>query len=54
MSQFEQLANFKLCQKIGKMAAETFDMMQQIYCEETLTRSVVISGTDVFRKEERV
>ncbi|KAJ4442695.1 hypothetical protein ANN_04284 [Periplaneta americana] len=41
MSQFEQRANIKFCQKLGKTAAETFQMMQQVYGEDALNRSVV-------------
>ncbi|KAJ4436457.1 hypothetical protein ANN_19090 [Periplaneta americana] len=41
MSQFEQRANIKFCQKLGKTAAETFQMMQQVYGEDAVSRSVV-------------
>ncbi|KAJ4442516.1 hypothetical protein ANN_04103 [Periplaneta americana] len=34
MSQFEQRANIKFCQKLGKTAAETFQMMQHVYGED--------------------
>ncbi|KAJ4431822.1 hypothetical protein ANN_20427 [Periplaneta americana] len=41
MSQFQQRANIKFCQKLGKTAAETFQMMQQVYGEDAVSRSVV-------------
>ncbi|KAJ4427328.1 hypothetical protein ANN_24948 [Periplaneta americana] len=41
MSQFEQRGNIKFCQKLGKTAAEAFQMMQQVYGEDAVSRSVV-------------
>jgi hypothetical protein len=35
MLQFEQQANIKFCQKLRKSPRETFNMMQQVYGEET-------------------
>ena len=43
MSQLEQWTNIKFCQKLGKTAAKTFQMMQQVYGGDTLSRSVVIT-----------
>ena len=39
MSQFEQRADN--CQKLGKTAAEMFQIMQQVYIEDALSHSVV-------------
>jgi transposase len=41
MSQFEQRANVKFCQKLGRSPKETFNMMKQVYGEEALGRSTV-------------
>jgi hypothetical protein len=41
MSQFEQRANTKFCQKLGKSPSETFNMMTQVYGKEALESSVV-------------
>jgi hypothetical protein len=39
MWQFEQRANIKFCQKLGKSPSETFNMLKQLYGEEALGRS---------------
>jgi hypothetical protein len=36
MSQFEQRANNKFCQKLGKSASEMFQMIKQVYSKEAL------------------
>jgi hypothetical protein len=41
MSQFEQWESVKFCQKLGKSAGETFQMMKQAYSEEALGHIVV-------------
>jgi hypothetical protein len=41
MSQFEQQATIKFCQKLGNSGNETFQMIKQEYSEETLGRSAV-------------
>jgi hypothetical protein len=41
MLQFEQRENIKFCQKLGKSASETFQMIKQAYGEEALGRNVV-------------
>jgi hypothetical protein len=41
MSQFEQRADFKFCQKFGKSASETFQMIKQAYGKEALGHSAV-------------
>jgi hypothetical protein len=41
MSQFEQQENIKLCQKFGKSASETFQMIKQAYGEVGLGHSAV-------------
>jgi hypothetical protein len=41
MSQFEQWADVKFCQKLGKSASETFQMNKQAYGEEALGRSAM-------------
>jgi hypothetical protein len=41
MSLFEQQENVKFCQKLGKSASETFQIIKQAYGEETLGRSAV-------------
>jgi hypothetical protein len=41
MSQFEQRANVKFCQKLGKSASETFQIIKQAYGEKALGRSAV-------------
>ena len=44
MSEFEERANIKFCQKSGKNAAETFEMMQQVCSENSLSSNVVIGN----------
>lgn len=39
MSEVEQRANIKFCQKLGKSATETLIMIQQVYGEEAMGRS---------------
>lgn len=41
MSQFEQRANIKFCQKLGKSPSETFNMIKQVYGDEAFGRSAV-------------
>jgi hypothetical protein len=41
MSQFEQRENVKFCQKLGKSASKTFQMIKQAYTKETLGCSAV-------------
>jgi hypothetical protein len=41
MSQFEQWENVKFCQKLGRSASETFQMIRQVYGEEALDCSAV-------------
>jgi hypothetical protein len=41
MSQFEQREDVKFCQKLGKSASETFQMIKQVYSEEALGCSAV-------------
>ncbi|KAJ4436093.1 hypothetical protein ANN_18720 [Periplaneta americana] len=60
MSQFEQRANIKFCQKLGKTAAEMFQMMQQVYGEDAVSRSVVfrwhrhfLQGRDILEDDVR-
>ena len=47
MSQLEQRTNIKFCQKLGKTATETFQMMKLVYGDEALNSSVV------FRRHRR-
>jgi hypothetical protein len=42
MSQFEQQANIQFCQKLGKTAVETIEIMLQVFGEDALSRSVVV------------
>jgi transposase len=60
MSQFEQRANIKFCQKLGKSPSKTFNMMKQVYGEEALGRSAVFKwhqrfaqGRDSLEDDER-
>jgi hypothetical protein len=41
MSKFGQWANIKFCQKLGKSASETFQMIKQADGKEALGRSAV-------------
>jgi hypothetical protein len=41
MLQFEQWANIKLCQKLGKSKSETFQMIKKAYSEEALGHNAV-------------
>jgi hypothetical protein len=41
MSHFEQRENVKFCQKLGKSATKTFQIIKQAYGEEALGRSAV-------------
>lgn len=41
MSQFEQWENVSFCQKLGKSARETFQMIKQAYSKEALGHSAV-------------
>jgi hypothetical protein len=41
MLQFGQRENVKFCQKLGRSASETFQMIKQAYSKEALGRSVV-------------
>jgi hypothetical protein len=41
MSQFEQWANIKFCQKLGKSASKTFQMIEQAFGKEALGHSAV-------------
>jgi hypothetical protein len=51
MSQFEQQANIKFCQNLGKSPSETFKMMKQVYSEEALGRSAVFKWHQCFAQE---
>jgi hypothetical protein len=42
VSQFEQWAKIKFCQKLGKSASKMFQMIEQVYGEEALGRSAVL------------
>jgi hypothetical protein len=60
MSQFEQGANIKFCQKLGKSLSETVNMMKQVYGEEALGCSAVFKwhqcfaqGRDSLEDDER-
>jgi hypothetical protein len=60
MSQFEQRANIKFCQKLCKSRSETFNMTKQVYGEEALGRSAVFKwhqsfeqGRDSLEDDER-
>jgi hypothetical protein len=48
MLQFEQRGNIKFCQKLGKFAIETFQMIKQAYNEEALGRSAVFKWHERF------
>jgi hypothetical protein len=59
MSQFEEMENVKICQKLGKSASETFQMIKQAYGEEALGRSAVfkwhkyfVQGRDLLEDDE--
>jgi hypothetical protein len=55
MSQIEQWANDKLCQKLGKSASETFQMIKQVYGEEASGHNATfLSDTNVLHRGERV
>jgi hypothetical protein len=41
MSQFEQQANVKFCQKLGKSTSKMFQMIRQAYGDEALGRSAL-------------
>ena len=41
ISQLEQWTNIKLCQKLGKTSTVKFQMLQQVYDDDALSRSVV-------------
>jgi hypothetical protein len=41
----EQRAAIKLCTKLKKTAAETFDMLESVYGEESLCRTRFKEGT---------
>jgi hypothetical protein len=51
MSQFDQWENVKYCQKLGKSASETFQMIKQRYGEEALGRSAVFKWHKRFAQE---
>ena len=48
MSQLEQRTNIMFCQKLGKTATETIQMMQQVYGDDALSRSVVFRWHRLF------
>jgi hypothetical protein len=52
MSQFEHRENFKFCQKLGKSASETFQMIKQVYGEETFCHSAVFKWHKRFAQGE--
>jgi hypothetical protein len=58
MSQFEQRANIKFYQKLGKSPSETFNMMKQVYGEEALGRSLEdyerSGGSKAVRSESKI
>jgi hypothetical protein len=39
--QFEELENVKFCQKLGKSASKTFQMIKQVYSREALGHRIV-------------
>jgi hypothetical protein len=41
ISQFEQRENIKFCQKLGKSASKTFQMIKRAYSEEALGHSAL-------------
>ena len=43
ISQLEQWINIKFWNKLGKTAAETFQMMEEVYGDDALNRSVVFT-----------
>jgi hypothetical protein len=51
MLQFEQWENVSFCQKLGKSASETFQMIKQAHGKEALGRS---AGTNVLHRGEMV
>jgi hypothetical protein len=53
MSQFEQRANIKFCQKLDKSASETFQMVKQAYSEEALGHSAVFKWHKRFVQERQ-
>jgi hypothetical protein len=50
MTQFEQWANTKFCQKLGKSPTETFNMMKQVCGEEALGHSAMFKWRQLLRK----
>ena len=54
MSQLDQRTNIKFCQKLGKSATETFQMLQQVYGDDSWVAVFLLGGTDVFRKGKAV
>jgi hypothetical protein len=48
MSQFEQWENVEFCQRLGKPASETFQMISQAYGEEALACSAVFKWHNRF------
>lgn len=61
MSQFEQRANVKFCQKLGKSATETLQLIRQVYGEDALGRSAVFKwhqrfsqGRDSLEDDQRM
>jgi hypothetical protein len=43
MSQFEQQANIKFCQKLGKSPSETFNMMEASAWRRSLIISLILN-----------
>jgi hypothetical protein len=54
MLQFEHWENFKFCQKLGKSASKTLQMIKQAYCEEAMGLVLCLSGTNVLCRGETV
>jgi hypothetical protein len=54
MLQFEQWENVRFCQKLGKPASKTFQMIKQAYGKETLGRSALFMWQKRFMQGETV
>jgi len=47
----EQRVNVKFCVKLGKSAAETYDLLKKVYGDECLSRTQVFEWFKRFKEE---
>ena len=50
----EQRANLKFLAKLGKTPSESFAMLQQVYGEETMSRTRAFNGTRGSKRDGRI